>query len=64
MEARQRRQHKSQVARDVLRERFELAGAPDAASEARRQSLLVSGRKSERDALAFVAAVTDGDGWR
>ncbi len=37
---------------------------PDPAREARRQSLLVSGRASERDALEFIDATADAKGWR
>jgi hypothetical protein len=36
----------------------------DPAREARRQSLLVSGRASEREALEFVEHVADDKGWR
>jgi len=32
--------------------------------EARRQSLLVSKRRSEREALAFLDAVADRRGWK
>ena len=34
------------------------------AGEARRQSLLVSRRRSEREALAFTLGVADVRGWR
>lgn len=36
----------------------------DPASEARRQSLLVSGRKSEREVLDFIDASADERGWK
>lgn len=54
---------------DVVREILEHAlneGEPglDPAQEARRQSLLVSGRTSEREALAFVEQAGDSRGWR
>jgi hypothetical protein len=53
----------------VLREVIEaaLAGATaaeDPAAEARRQSLLVSGRRSEKDALRFIEGAADVRGWR
>ena len=38
--------------------------ADDPAREARRQSLLVSGRKSEREALDFVETAGDSRGWK
>jgi hypothetical protein len=36
----------------------------DPAREARRQSLLVSGRVSEADALALIERLADDRGWR
>ena len=36
----------------------------DPAREARRQSLLVSGRASEQDALDFLEHAADEEGWR
>ena len=63
-EARRRRQTRSEVARAILQERFEQRGEPDMAVEARRQSLLVSRRRSERDALAFAVGAADLHGWR
>lgn len=63
-EARRRRQTRSEVARTILQERFEAAAEPQIAAEARRQSLLVSRRRSEREALAFTAAAADVPGWR
>lgn len=62
-EARRRRRTRSQVAREILEAQL-LAPETDPASEARRQSLLVSGRDSERDALAFVEKAGDPRGWR
>jgi hypothetical protein len=35
----------------------------DPAREARRQSLLVSGRASEREVLDFIDHVADEEGW-
>ena len=64
-EARRRRTTKSAVLREVLKGAF--GGGPsldDQVAEARRQSLLVSGRPSERDALRFIERVTDTKGWR
>jgi hypothetical protein len=64
-EARRRRRTKSAVLRDVLQTAFG-AGAPleDPAREARRQSLLVSGRASEREALEFIDGAADDRDWR
>jgi hypothetical protein len=64
-EARRRRKTKSEVAREILAaglggER----GSLDAEQEARRQSLLVSRRRSEREALEFVEQAADTGGWR
>jgi hypothetical protein len=39
------------------------AGAPGFAEEARRQSLLVSRSRSEQEALDFIEAAADTDGW-
>jgi hypothetical protein len=65
-EARRRRRSKSAVLRDALQLAFGsgVAAADDPAREARRQSLLVSGRASERDTLAFIEGAADEDGWR
>jgi hypothetical protein len=53
------------VLREVLQNAFGGGRPPDdPAREARRQSLLVSGRASERDALAFVEHAADHRGWR
>lgn len=62
-EARRRRQTRSEVARAVLEAGFS-AGEPDLASEARRQSLLASRRRSDRGTLRFMAALADMTGWR
>jgi hypothetical protein len=63
--ARRRRSTKSTVLREALHHAFDNAPEPDdPAREARRQSLLVSGRKSERDALDFVEHAADRRGWR
>jgi predicted transcriptional regulator len=63
-EARRRRQTRSEVARAALQERFGDMDDPDEAGEARRQSLLVSRRRSERDALAFTLGAADLRDWK
>jgi hypothetical protein len=63
-EARRRRQTRSDVARTILQERVDGSGEPDFLAEARRQSVLVSKRRSERDTLAFLDAVADHRGWK
>jgi len=64
-EARRTRRTKSAVMRDALEHAFGNAQPPqDPAQEARRQSLLVSGRASERDAVDFVQHAGDQRGWR
>ena len=64
-EARRRRRTKSAVLREILENALQ-GGAPpdDPAMEARRQSLLVSGRASEKDALRFIEGTADVRGWR
>ena len=63
--ARKARRTKSAVLREVIQQAFGGGRPPDdPAREARRQSLLVSGRASERDALAFVEHAADARGWR
>jgi len=64
-EARRRRKTKSEVARDILA--AGLAGEGEGlnlAQEARRQSLLVSRRRSERDTLEFIEQAADTRGWK
>jgi hypothetical protein len=63
-EARRSRKTKSALAREILTAGLAGKETPDAAAEARRQSLLVSRRRSEREALAFLARVADTRGWR
>jgi hypothetical protein len=63
--ARRRRQTRSEVARTILE--AGLDGGQEAAAavrEARRQSLLVSRRRSEREAIDFVEHAADTRGWR
>ena len=64
-EARRKRRTKSAVVREVLQSAFG-AGTPpeDPAREARRQSLLVSSRASEREALELIEHTADDEGWR
>ena len=57
-EARRRRQTRSEVARAILDAELG-AGDTDLRAEARRQSLLVRRRASERDALTFILDVAD-----
>ena len=64
-EARRRRRTNSAVLREVIEGAF--AGTTslvDPAAEARRQSLLVSGRESEKEALRFIEGAADVRGWR
>ena len=64
-QARRTRRSKSAVLRDALQNAFGEGPPPeDPAREARRQSLLVSGRASERDTIAFIEGVADKRGWR
>ena len=64
-QARQKRSTKSAVLREALQKAFgEGEPADDPAREARRQSLLVSGRDSEREALDFIEHGADDEGWR
>lgn len=63
-EARRLRQTRSEVARSILLESLGATDEPDSSAEARRQSLLVSRRRSEREALAFTSAVADTRGWK
>jgi hypothetical protein len=63
-EARRRRRTKSQVARDILASALEARPGDDPEQEARRQSLLVSGRDSEKDTLGFISQVADRRGWK
>ncbi len=62
-EARRKRSTKSAVLREALQSAFgEGEPAEDPAREARRQSLLVSGRESEREALEFIEQSADDQG--
>ena len=62
-EARRLRRTRSQVARDILE--AALGGeTSDYLAEARRQSLLASRRRSEREVLRFIADIADTSGWK
>jgi hypothetical protein len=64
-EARRRRRTKSEVVREILEEALGNRGsAADPAQEARRQSLLVSTRASEREVLAFIERAGDRRDWK
>ncbi len=64
-EAARRRRPKSALLRDALQSAFgDAAPADDPAREARRQSLLVSERESERETLESIEASADQQGWR
>jgi hypothetical protein len=62
-EAHRRRQTRSEVARRVLEAGFDTL-QPDLVDEARRQSLLVRRRRSERDTLDMIQRLGDKTGWR
>jgi len=65
VDGRRRRRTKSALVREVLETASgESSAATDPAVEGRRQSLLVSGRKSEGEALDFAVAAADTRGWR
>ena len=61
-EARRQRRPRSAIARAILAEG--LGGdSEDPLADARRQSLLVRRRASEREAIQFITAVADLKGW-
>ena len=62
-EARRQRRTRSAVARDILTLGLSDVTTDDRASEARRQSRLVSRRDSERDTLRFIIDAADLRGW-
>ena len=63
--ARRKRQTKSAVLREALQSAFGgEAPRDDPTREARRQSLLVSGRASEREMLEFIEQAADDQGCR
>jgi predicted transcriptional regulator len=63
-EARRRRKTKSELAREILAAGLGEGGALDLEQEARRQSLLVSRRRSEKETLEFLEQAADTRGWR
>lgn len=63
-EARRRRKTKSEVAREILAAGLGAEEGNPIAQEARRQSLLVSRRRSEREALEFIERAADIRGWK
>ena len=64
-EARRRRSTKSAVLREALQSAFGEGPPPeDPVREARRQSLLVSGRESEKEVLEFIEHSADDEGWQ
>ncbi len=63
-EARRQRRTRSALARDLLVAGLAASPLPEPAAEARRQSLLVRDRDSERDALRVVTDLADLRGWK
>ncbi|HEY2292537.1 MAG TPA: antitoxin MazE-like protein [Thermoanaerobaculia bacterium] len=63
-EARRRRKTKSEVARELLATGLGLKEENLITQEARRQSLLVSDRRSERETLEFIEQTADTRGWK
>lgn len=62
VEARRQRRSRSAVARAILAEGLG-EESEDAVAEARRQSLLVRRRSSERETVQFIADTADLKGW-
>lgn len=62
-EARRRRKTKSEVVREILAAGLGEGGVNLIEQEARRQSLLVSRRGSERETLDFIEQTADLRGW-
>jgi hypothetical protein len=62
-EARRQRKTRSSVARSILEQALGNRDV-DPALEARRQSLLASRRRSERETIAFVGSAADLRGWK
>jgi plasmid stability protein len=63
-EARRRRKTKSAVVREILTAGLAGEEARDPAQEARRQSFLVSRRRSEGETLDFLEEAADTRGWK
>jgi len=63
--ARQRRQSRSELIRAILEDALRIESRDhDPEGEARRQSLLVSHRDSERETLDFIEHAIDPRDWR
>jgi hypothetical protein len=63
-EARRRRKSKSELVREILAAGLGgEGGVPDLAQEARRQSTLVSRRRSDKEMLDFLEHAADTRGW-
>jgi hypothetical protein len=63
-EARRRRKTKSELAREILAAGLGAKEGNPIAQEARRQSLLVGHRPSERETLDFIEQTADTQGWK
>lgn len=63
-EPRRQRKTRSEIARNILQERFGSIDELDLSREARRQSLLVSRRRSDAAALKVVSRAADLRGWK
>jgi hypothetical protein len=64
-EARKRRTTRSEVAREILANALDHGPNEDRiTSEAKRQSILVSRRRSEKESLEFITAAADERNWR
>lgn len=63
-EARRRRKTKGEVTREILASRLGAAERNPIAQEVRRQSLLVSRHRSERETFEFIEQTADTRGWK
>jgi hypothetical protein len=63
-EARRRKWTKSAVLREIIELAFGGGASPEPAMEARHQSLLASGRATEKATLWFIEHAADSRGWR
>jgi hypothetical protein len=63
-EAKRRGTTRSELARSLLAAGLSGESSDQLAREARRQSLLVSRRRSEKDVIEFVQEIADTEGWR
>jgi len=62
-EARRRRRTRSEVVREILETGLAGTTGEDRQAEARRQSLLVRDRESEREVLEWILDAADFRGW-